>query len=142
MLSLFNEAIDLYEYVFEEIHVPVTFDYFHHKFNTGGLSEETALRLARDTWLYHGVTQYAHYSESRRNEYQKYLLEVCNQHDIEFDQLSEWPSFEKQYNEFGKIRKQAHSDYINEFPNTYDIEDIDIEIEAKAKEQSLLRLYL
>lgn len=37
------------------------------------------------------------------------------------------------------IRPQAHSDYINELPNTYGY-DVDIELECKAKELALLKI--
>ena len=33
-------------YIHELIGIPIVFDYHHHKFNTGGLSEEEALKLA------------------------------------------------------------------------------------------------
>ena len=36
-----------------------------------------------------------------------------------------------------KIKVQAHSDYINELPNSYG-NDIDVMVEAKAKELSIL----
>ena len=36
-----------------------------------------------------------------------------------------------------KIKLQAHSDYVNDIINTYD-NDVDIMIEAKAKELALL----
>lgn len=38
-----------------------------------------------------------------------------------------------------KIKPQAHSDYINSLPNLYDV-DVDIMIEAKQKELTLLRI--
>ena len=40
---------DLYEGVYKVIGIPLTFDYFHHKFNTGDLNEEEALKLAFTT---------------------------------------------------------------------------------------------
>ena len=39
---------------------------YHHKFCTGGLTEQEALELALSTW--HGITPCTHYSESRRKE--------------------------------------------------------------------------
>jgi UV DNA damage repair endonuclease len=36
-----------------------------------------------------------------------------------------------------KLKPQAHSDYINSIPNTYG-KDVDIMVEAKAKELSIL----
>jgi len=93
---------DLYEGVFERIGTPITFDYFHHKFNTGGQTEEEALKLASTTWPT-GITQCCHYSESRRKE-----------------KLDE------------SIRPQAHSDIIYDKINTYGLEpDIVIEAKLK-----------
>ena len=93
---------DLYEGVYKKIGIPVTFDYFHHKFNTGGLTEEEALRLASTTWP-EGITQCCHYSESRRKE-----------------KLDE------------SIRPQAHSDIIYDSINTYGLSpDIVIEAKLK-----------
>ena len=37
-------------YIHERIGIPIVFDYHHHKFNTGGLSEQEALELAISTW--------------------------------------------------------------------------------------------
>ena len=93
---------DLYEGVYKKIGIPITFDYFHHKFNTGGLTEEEALKLASKTWP-EGITQCCHYSESRRKE-----------------KLDE------------SIRPQAHSDIIYDSINTYGLNpDIVIEAKLK-----------
>jgi len=93
---------DLYEGVYKKIGTPITFDYFHHKFNTGGQTEEEALKLASTTWPI-GITQCCHYSESRRKE-----------------KLDE------------SIRPQAHSDIIYEKIKTYGLEpDIVIEAKLK-----------
>ena len=93
---------DLYYGVYKEIGIPITFDYFHHKFNTGNLTEEEALKMAARTWP-EGVTQCCHYSESRRKE-----------------KLDE------------SIRPQAHSDIIYDKIDTYGLEpDIVIEAKLK-----------
>lgn len=93
---------DLYEGIYKRIGIPITFDYFHHTFNTGGLTEEEALKLASTTWP-SGITQCCHYSESRRME-----------------KLDE------------SIRPQAHSDIIYNKINTYGLEpDIVIEAKLK-----------
>ena len=93
---------DLYEGVYKRIGIPITFDYFHHKFNTGDLTEEEALKLAATTWP-KGITQCCHYSESRRKE-----------------KLDE------------SIRPQAHSDIIYNKIDTYGLEpDIVIEAKLK-----------
>jgi UV DNA damage endonuclease len=93
---------DLYEGIYKQIGIPITFDYFHHKFNTGGLTEEEALKLAFTTWP-SDITQCCHYSESRRKE-----------------KLDE------------TIRPQAHSDLIYKRINTYGLKpDIVIEAKLK-----------
>jgi len=53
-------------YLHEHIGIPITFDYHHHKFNTGGLSEQEALELAMSTWG--NYKPLVHYSESRQLE--------------------------------------------------------------------------
>jgi UV DNA damage endonuclease len=93
-------------YIHERIGIPIVFDYHHHKFNTGGLTEEDALKLAASTWG--DIKPVVHYSES------KSLHENNN-----------------------SIKPQAHSDYISEYINTYGV-DVDVMIEAKAKELTLL----
>jgi UV DNA damage endonuclease len=94
-------------YIHEKIGIPIVFDYHHYKFNTGGQTEREALELAISTWP-KGVTPLVHYSESKA---------IHENND--------------------KIKPQAHSDYINELPNTYGC-DLDIEVEAKAKELAIL----
>ena len=92
-------------YIHERIGIPIVFDYHHHKFCTGGLTEEEALRLAVSTWG--DIKPVVHYSES------------------------------KALNENLNVKPQAHSDYINNVPNTYGL-DVDIMVEAKAKELTIL----
>jgi UV DNA damage endonuclease len=93
---------DLFDGVYQHIGIPITFDYFHHTFNTGGLTEEEALKMASITWP-DGITQCCHYSESRRKE-----------------KLDE------------SIRPQAHSDIIYNKIETYGLNpDIVIEAKLK-----------
>ena len=93
---------DLFDGIYQVIGIPITFDYFHHKFNTGDMTEEEALKMAAITWP-EGITQCCHYSESRRKE-----------------KLDE------------SIRPQAHSDIIYERINTYGLDpDIVIEAKLK-----------
>jgi len=98
---------DLYDGVYKVIGIPIVFDYHHHSFCTGNLSEQEALELAMTTWG--DIVPVVHYSESRSREY-----------------------------EDPKIRPQAHSDYIIDYIDTYGNE-VDIMVEAKAKEQAVLR---
>ena len=80
---------DLYDGIYKRIGIPIVFDYHHHGFCTGDLTEQKALELAISTWP-DDIVPAVHYSESRRRE-----------------QLDE------------SIRPQAHSDYITDYINTY-----------------------
>jgi UV DNA damage endonuclease len=133
---------ELYKTLYASEGIPVTFDYWHHTFNTGDLSEEEAFFMARETWEFHGVTQCTHYSESRRREQQLLIERMFEHHGISLEDLPKWPTFHKQYKEFTKIKEQAHADYITTTPNTYGVFDLDIEVEAKAKELSWSNLNL
>jgi UV DNA damage endonuclease len=89
-------------YIHERIGIPIVFDYHHHKFCTGDLSEEEALKLAVSTWP-KDIVPVVHYSESK-------ALHENNE----------------------KLKPQAHSDYINSVPNTYGLNvDIMVESKAK-----------
>ncbi len=94
-------------YIHERIGIPIVFDYHHHKFCTGDLSEQEALELAISTWP-KGIKPIVHYSESKS-------LHEGNE----------------------KLKPQAHSDYIDTLPNTYG-NDVDVMVESKAKELSIL----
>lgn len=87
--------------------IPITFDYFHHSLNPGNQTEEQALKLAATTWP-DGINQAVHYSESKR------LHENNN-----------------------KLNSRAHSDYIDNLPETYGT-TIDVMTECKMKELALL----
>ena len=95
-------VVDLYEGVYKKTGVPIVFDFHHHKFCTGGLSEEDALEVALSTWPT-DVKPVVHYSESRSDEF-----------------------------EDPKIKPQAHSDYVIHKINTYGNDvDVMIEAKAK-----------
>ena len=89
-------------YIHEHTGIPIVFDYHHHQFCTGGLTEEEAVKLAATTWP-KGITQEVHYSESK-------ALHENNP----------------------KEKPQAHSYLINALPNTYDLDlDIMVEAKGK-----------
>lgn len=89
-------------YIHERIGIPIVFDYHHHKFCTGGLSEQEALELALSTWP-KDIKPIVHYSESK-------ALHENN----------------------SKIKPQAHSDLINKLPNLYGNDvDIMVEAKGK-----------
>jgi len=88
--------------VHECVGIPIVFDYHHHQFCTGDLSEEQALKLAYTTWP-DDITPSVHYSESK-------ALHENN----------------------SKIKMQAHSDYINKLPDTYGLDvDVMVEAKMK-----------
>jgi UV DNA damage endonuclease len=89
-------------YIHERIGIPIVFDYHHHTFNTGGLSEQEALELAMSTWP-DGITPVVHYSSSKPKE-------TGNTKD----------------------KPQAHADYILEKIDTYGYDvDVMLECKAK-----------
>ena len=89
-------------YIHEHTGIPIVFDYHHHQFCTGGLTEEEAVKLASTTWP-KGITQEVHYSESK-------ALHENNP----------------------KEKPQAHSYLINALPNTYELDlDIMVEAKGK-----------
>ena len=89
-------------YIHKHTGIPIVFDYHHHQFCTGGLSEEEALKLASTTWP-DGIKQEVHYSESK-------ALHENNP----------------------KEKPQAHSLYINSLPNTYGLDlDVMVEAKGK-----------
>ena len=93
---------ELYKGISEQCGVPIVFDYYHHKFCTGGLTEEEALKLAVSTWP-KDIVPLTHYSESRRKE-----------------KLDE------------SIKAQAHSDLIKDTIQTYGLDiDVVVEAKHK-----------
>ena len=93
---------DLYDGVYSVIGIPIVFDYHHHRFCTGNLSEQQALELAMSTWP-SDIVPVVHYSESRSIE-----------------------------QEDDSIRPQAHSDYVRDYIDTYGNRvDIMVEAKAK-----------
>jgi len=99
---------ELYDGVFSRTGIPIVFDYHHHVFCQGDLTEKQALELAISTWG--DIKPVVHYSESRAEEKKD-----------------------------AKIRPHAHSDYVNGPVDDYGY-DLDVMIEAKAKELALFKL--
>lgn len=56
-------VFDLYSLVYQNIGTPITFDYHHHRFNTGNLTENEAFNLAYSTW---DCTPLYHYSSCKK----------------------------------------------------------------------------
>ena len=126
---------DLYWGVYKVVGIPIVFDYHHHQFCTGDLTEEEALRVAAKTWG--NVKQCTHYSESRRREQTLVVEELMSNSNITEQTLQDWPTIAKMHKEVSKIKVQAHSDYIVDEINDYGL-DIDVVVESKAKELAVL----
>ena len=87
--SLYS-AVELYNYIYKEIKVPIVFDYHHHSLCDGGLSEEEALSLSLSTWG--NIRPVCHYSESRSEEYNDSKIRDCAHSD----------SYKRKINTYGK----------------------------------------
>ena len=79
-------VVDLYEGVYKVIGIPIVFDYHHHKFCTGGLSEEDALEVAISTWG--DIIPVVHYSESRSKEYEDDKIRPQAHSDYVYDYIN------------------------------------------------------
>ena len=84
-------------YIHERIGIPIVFDYHHHKFCTGDLSEEEALKLAVTTWG--EIKPVVHYSESKAlhenndelkpQAHSDYIKEIPNTYGLDLDVMVE-----------------------------------------------------
>ena len=100
---------EIYEKIHHKTGIPIVFDYHHHRFCTGGLTEGEAVKLAARTWP-PWITPVVHVSESKALEYGD-----------------------------PKIRKQAHSDFIQRPVDNHG-QTHDIMLECKKKELALIKL--
>jgi UV DNA damage endonuclease len=89
--SMFSVS-DLY-WIWTQTDTPVTFDYHHHRFCPGGLSEEEALLMAASTWP-EGIRPMTHYSSCRKTfedgsqkaqAHADYIYEKINDYGLEID---------------------------------------------------------
>ncbi len=99
---------ELVERLHPETGIPIVHDQHHHNFCHGGISQEEAMTMAASTWP-NGIIPVIHYSESKS-------IEENNP----------------------KIKPQAHSDYISNKIETYNM-SVDVMVEAKMKDLCLLR---
>jgi UV DNA damage endonuclease len=76
---------DLYEGVYCKIGIPIVFDYHHHRFCNGGLSEEDALEVAISTW--NNIVPVVHYSESRNIEQEDNKIRPQAHSDYVYDYI-------------------------------------------------------
>ena len=78
-------VVDLYEGVYCKIGIPIVFDYHHHRFCNGGLSEEDALEVAISTW--NNIVPVVHYSESRNIEQEDNKIRPQAHSDYVYDYI-------------------------------------------------------
>lgn len=75
-------------YIHEKTGIPIVFDYHHHKFCTGDLTEEQALKLAVSTWPI-DIVPAVHYSESadgrKPQAHSDYIFQRIDTYGIEVD---------------------------------------------------------
>jgi UV DNA damage endonuclease len=64
-------------YVHEATGIPIVFDYLHHQFHSGDLTEQEALELALETWP-KDVTPVVHYASSRKTFEDKKAIETAH----------------------------------------------------------------
>jgi UV DNA damage endonuclease len=104
-------------HISEELLIPVVIDYHHHNINPGSGNLGELTRRVLSVWKKRGITPLFHLSESR-------------------DGIKETDSL---------TARRAHSDYIKRLPDALleVLKDtrIHLDIEAKQKEQSVIRLY-
>ena len=75
-------------YIHKQIGIPIVFDYHHHKFCTGNLSEREALEMAMSTWP-KGIKPVVHYSESAIGKmpqaHSDYIFDKINTYGYDLD---------------------------------------------------------
>jgi UV DNA damage endonuclease len=107
--------------VSEKTGIPVVIDYHHHNINPDTIVNEDQLyeitKRVLEVWKQRDITPLFHLSESRKGITTKDSITL----------------------------RRAHSDYVEELPNvllrTLQITKINLDIEAKMKERSVLHLY-
>ena len=97
-------VVDLYNGIYKVIGIPIVFDYHHHRFCTGGLSESEALHLASKSWP-KDIRQCTHYSESmalmegaegkRETAHSNFIYNEINTHGLYIDCMVEAKMKEK-----------------------------------------------
>lgn len=94
---------ELYEGIYKKCGVPIVFDFYHHKFCTGGLTEQEALELALSTWP-KDIVPLTHYSESRRKEHLDESIKAQAHSDLIYNKI---PTYN---NEFDCVVEAKHKE--------------------------------
>jgi UV DNA damage endonuclease len=84
-------VFDLYNLIYKKTKTPIVFDYHHHKFCAGNLSEREALEMALSTW--DSIKPVVHYSQSRSEEKKDSKIQALAHSD------SYWEAFDLYGNE-------------------------------------------
>jgi len=94
-------------YIHKQIGIPIVFDYHHHKFCTGDLSEKEALEMAMSTWP-KGIKPVVHYSESAIGKipqaHSDYIFDKINTYGYDLDIEVE-----------AKMKELAVLNYLNKY---------------------------
>jgi UV DNA damage endonuclease len=78
---------ELYERIYKNVGVPITFDIFHHTFCTGGLSAHEAANLAASTWP--DAPMVIHWSSSMKL-YENAAAKSVAHADYIYDKFEDW----------------------------------------------------
>lgn len=78
---------DLYNLIWKNVNVPITFDVFHHGFCTGNLSINDAAQLAKSTW--NTTPMSIHWSSSMKTHENPNVKSVAHA-DWIWDELDDW----------------------------------------------------
>ncbi len=81
-------ARNLYDFIYQKLGIPITFDYLHHKCNDGGLTEEEAFSLCAKTWrntkpLFHFCESLPDQNNPRKHA--DYPTQIPNTYDFDVD---------------------------------------------------------
>lgn len=106
--------------IHDAVGIPIVFDYLHHQFCTGDLTEEEALELAVSTWP-KGITPIVHFSSARKKYEDRKAVEAAHADfiyspvktyghtlDVMFEAKAKEAAVEKYINDFSTAKKQKH----------------------------------
>ena len=92
--------------------IPIVFDYFHHEFCTGGLSEQEALLAAISTWP-QSITPVVHFSSSKKKHEDPSALPTAHA-DYIYDQVTLYkPDTDIMFE--AKAKESAVMKYLNDY---------------------------
>jgi len=103
---------DLYDGIYKRIGIPIVFDYHHHRFCDGGLSEREAFELATSTWG--DITPVVHYSESMAKEQNNAKIKPQAHSNLVYDRIN---TYDKQVDVMieAKYKELAVEHYLHKY---------------------------